>query len=101
MAETTLAGMGIDSEKLREKIEAQVNRQIDDTVKLTVQGYMSKELVETIKILTKGIVAERTASLRATVENYLNLNTDRLCEVAAKQMVEEALGEVKRRVLGR
>ena len=91
----------IDSEKILKFAQNELDRQAETLVKETIQAYMSKELVGTIKSITRDAIASRAIPIKAKVDKYLDENLDRLCETSAKQMLEEALGEVKRRVLGR
>ena len=91
----------IDSEKILKFAQSELDRQAESIVKETIRAYMSKELVEIIKSITRDTIASRAISIKEKVDKYLDENLDRLCEASAKQMLEEALGEVKRRVLGR
>jgi len=62
---------------------------------------MGSELTTMVRDIARGYVQGRKAELVQRIDVWLEANVEKMIEVAGKQMVEEALGAVKRRVLGR
>ena len=62
---------------------------------------IEKEVDAVIREITIEVVSKHRVEMRQLLEGWLAKNTEPRIEAIAKQMIDEALGEVKRRVLGR
>lgn len=92
------------AEELSAKVEAAVARELDRVLAEVVQSRLSvdrKEIDNMVRKLVQERVTARRGDLIAKTEAWLDANADRSVEVAAKAMLEQALGEVRARVLGR
>lgn len=87
-------------EDLNKKIEAAVDR----ALQAEVDARLSKvrvELDNTVRDLARAYLTKQRDVIQSKIEAWFSANVDRVVEGRAKEMVDEALGEVKRRVLGR
>ncbi len=86
---------------LRARVDAQVATEIEKQLTANRTAIVHKEIDAVLRELTRNCVASRRDAIKLKVETWLDNNVDNLVTVVAKQMIDEALSEVKRRVLGR
>ena len=87
--------------KMRNRVDAAVAAEMEKQLTAKRLASVNTELDAVIRELARSIIAKRREELRERVEAWLLANVDRTVETVARQMIDEALGEVKRRVLGR
>lgn len=87
--------------ELRNRVDAAVAAEMEKQLTAKRLASVNTELDAVIRELAKSLVAKRKEEMRERVEAWLAANVDRMVEVVARQMIDEALGEVKRRVMGR
>lgn len=87
--------------EMRNRVDAAVAAEMEKQLTAKRLASVNTELDAVIRELARSIIAKRREELRERVEAWLLANVDRTVETVARQMIDEALGEVKRRVLGR
>lgn len=90
-----------DLQELRRRVDAAVTAAMEKELTEKRMAVMHKELTDVLRELSRAAIARRREELVRRVEEWITANIDPLVELTARQMVDEALGEVKRRVLGR
>lgn len=88
-------------QELRRRVDAAVVAAMEKELTEKRMAVMHKELTDVLRELSRAAIARRREELVRRVEEWITANIDPLVELTARQMVDEALGEVKRRVLGR
>lgn len=86
---------------LRERVDKIVREEMEKRLTKARIDAINKELDIAIRELAKEVIAKHKVELRQRLEKWLADNTESRIETIAKQMLDEALGEVRRRVLGR
>lgn len=86
---------------LRERVDKIVREEMEKQLTKARIESINKELDITIRELAREVAGKRKAELRQRLEDWFSANTESRIETIAKQMLDEALGEVRRRVLGR
>lgn len=86
---------------LRDKVDGAVRAAMEKELTAKRMELVHRELDAVLREITRSVIAGRRDEIRAKVEAWLSANTEAYIERTAKQMLDEALGEVKRRVLGR
>lgn len=86
---------------LIERVDKIVREEMEERLTKARIESINKELDVTIRELAREVVSKRKFEIRQRLEKWLDDNTESRIETIAKQMLDEALGEVKRRVLGR
>jgi len=87
--------------ELKNRVDATVRAELEKRLTKARIEAIHKELDIAIRELAKEVIAKRKVEIRQRLEKWLADNTESRIETIAKQMLDEALGEVKRRVLGR
>mgnify|MGYP000594251501 CR=1 FL=1 len=90
-----------DLMELRNRVDAAVAAEMEKQLTAKRLATVNAELDAVIRELARSLIASRRDALRERVEAWLTASVDRMVETVARQMIDEALGEVKRRVLGR
>lgn len=90
-----------DLTELRNRVDAAVAAEMEKQLTAKRLASVNTELDAVIREIARSLIAQRRESLRERVEAWLLANVDRMVETVARQMIDEALGEVKRRVMGR
>ena len=87
--------------ELRNRVDAAVASEMEKQLTAKRLQSVNNELDAVIRELARSLVAQRRDAMRERIEAWLAANVDRMVEIVARQMIDEALGEVKRRVMGR
>ncbi len=90
-----------DLMELRNRVDAAVAAEMEKQLTAKRLATVNAELDAVIRELARSLIASRRDALRERVEAWLTASVDRMVETVARQMIDEALGEVNRRVLGR
>jgi len=91
----------IDLSVLRATIDKAVSDEVAKALADARGNIVNQEYMATIREVARVAVSRRRDDITKHVDEWLNANTDRLVEASARQMIDEALGAIKRRVLGR
>lgn len=86
---------------LKERVDATVKAEMERQLSARRIEAINRDLDAAIREIAKDVIAKHKVELRQRLEKWLADNTEPRIETIAKQMIDEALGEVKRRVLGR
>ena len=81
-------------------VQEATDRAIDTTIKASFAGHV-KEIDAAVRKTVTARLAARQPAITERIELWLDANLDRSIEVAAKQMLDAALAEIRSRVLGR
>jgi len=86
---------------LKERVDATVRAEMERQLSAKRIAVIDREFNAVMREMTKEVIGKHKVELRQRLESWLAANTEARIETIAKQMIDEALGEVKRRVLGR
>lgn len=86
---------------LRSRVDKAVLDEMAKQLTARRVAIIEKEVDTAIREITREVVSKHRVEMRQQLEAWLAKNTEPRIETIAKQMIDEALGEVKRRVLGR
>jgi len=86
---------------LRARVEKAVLEEMAKQLTASRVAAIEKETDTAIREIAREVIQSRKVEMRQRLESWFAANTEARIETIAKQMIDEALGEVRRRVLGR
>lgn len=99
--------MAMDPQKIEEltrKVEEATNRELDRVLAEVVSQRLQadrKMLDEVCRVAVQERLASRRSDILARAEAWLDANIDSSIAVAGKAMLDQVLGDLRKRVLGR